>query len=105
MATKEPFPPSPAQTAFESNVELARKWITKAVCSMGFEQSAFTVERGPDLVSLRLTIADPDFTDNFDRRLIEGIADGDVSIRAEAFRRIQCIPPHTAPSGVNPRSL
>jgi len=84
------------QTAFESKVELARKWIREAVCIRGFERSAVTVVLYPDAVTLRLTIMDPDFTDYFNRRLITGIADGDVSIRDEAIRRIECIPPRRA---------
>ena len=59
---------------------------------MGFEQSAVTVTR-IDAATLRLTIDDhaggTEYEDIFDRRQIEGIAAGDLSIRDEASQRLK----------------
>lgn len=99
MAFKEPFQSLQDKTDFDSNVELARKWLMDFVCSLGYEQSAVTVELPPDLpTTLRLTVADPARDKAYDpfyfsRTQIEGIALGDKSIMTEASDRIQSTVP------------
>ena len=93
---KEPFQSLEEQTAFESKMETARKWIREAACSMGYQRSAVSIN-ATGAVSLRLTIEHPalggEYEVDFNRRLIEGIADGEVSVREQAIGMIESIVP------------
>ena len=103
--TKEPSPPKdPFQSledlaAFGSKRETARKWIREAACSMGYARSAVSISSVGD-VTLRLTVEHRalgrKYEVEFNRRLIEGIADGDVSVRHQASHLIQSIVPRRA---------
>ena len=95
--TEEPFQPKESfhsweeQTAFESKVQPARKWIIEAACSVGYEESTIMVERDPDAVTLCLTALRPcDLTMHFSRKAIEEIAANNEITRekvVEALRK------------------
>ena len=96
---EEPFQSWEAQTAFDSKIGTAAKWIREAACSMGYDRSAVSIIP-VGAVALRLTVEHSalgrEYEVEFNRRLIEGIADGDVSVMDQASRMIQSIVPWRA---------